>query len=302
MPFASNIRLECKGQVELLRKDKSATKEHLLYHVIFMTKFFLYFATALYLIVNTIKKIIIKRIFIPVITNATFKNREFIIPRGPFKGMKYNIREAHGSTWLPKLFGIYESELHPTLNEIISDRLPTYDVIIDVGTADGYYLTGFALKSKNLNKSIDLIGFELDEKRRNECKRLSQLNGVNDVKLLKKGTPQNLASVVKKYKKGLIFCDCEGCEFTLFSKSMIKNLTNFDLLIEIHDIEEGESAFNIFIKKLSKHFDIDIIGANKILNMNKIEDVKIPKFILREIFTEGRIKSVGWIYAKSKSN
>jgi hypothetical protein len=154
----------------------------------------------------------------------------------------------------------------------------------------------------NLNKSIDLIGFELDEKRRNECKRLSQLNGVNDVKLLKKGTPQNLASVVKKYKKGLIFCDCEGCEFTLFSKSMIKNLTNFDLLIEIHDIEEGESAFNIFIKKLSKHFDIDIIGANKILNMNKIEDVKIPKFILREIFTEGRIKSVGWIYAKSKSN
>ena len=62
---------------------------------------------------------------------------------GPFKGMTYPDSTSIGSVWLPKMLGIYESELHDILEEICSKN---YSTIINIGAGEGYYAVGLALR------------------------------------------------------------------------------------------------------------------------------------------------------------
>src|SRR5690606_8070667 len=55
---------------------------------------------------------------------------------GVFEGMRYSSFTAFGSELYPKLLGSYELEIQGVITELAQQ---SFDVIVDVGCAEGYY-------------------------------------------------------------------------------------------------------------------------------------------------------------------
>jgi hypothetical protein len=58
--------------------------------------------------------------------------------------MNYGSIGALCSTFIPKIIGSYECELHPAIEEIIVNN---YAEVWDVGCAEGYYAVGSGFKN-----------------------------------------------------------------------------------------------------------------------------------------------------------
>lgn len=243
---------------------------------------------------------ITNKYLIPKLLHKKYSMQEGKILRGPFKGMKYDIEKNHGSAWRPKLLGVYEHELHPILNTIFKERMHHYSKIIDIGTAEGYYLNGFALTSKKKGYQTELIGFESEEERINECIRLNKVNDLNNIRVLGECTKEKMLSTINENDQGLIFCDCEGFEHELFTPNLISEITGFDLLIELHELDSNSNeAFNVFIERLSKDYEIEIIPIRNYRVKSEMLDLNVPAVLTYNLLDEGRMNSVGWIFAKS---
>ena len=91
---------------------------------------------------------------------------------GPFEGMKYGSVISQCSLHYPKLLGSYESELHPWIQQV---RDCTYEIVVDVGAAEGYYAVGIA----RLMPATKVIAYELDPGAREQLKKLASLNGLS---------------------------------------------------------------------------------------------------------------------------
>lgn len=78
-----------------------------------------------------------------VVEESRFRNKcdrcfaDSVVKSGPFAGLRYPSITSYGSAIYPKLIGTYESELFCDINNLMKD---TYDSIIDIGFAEGYYL------------------------------------------------------------------------------------------------------------------------------------------------------------------
>ena len=145
---------------------------------------------------------------------------------GPFAGMKY-MNEVFYSSATPRWLGTYEMELHPAVEEI---GRRGYQVIIDVGSAEGYYAVGLA----RLCPHAKVYAFDTDPWSREQCRRLSQINElsarVNVRGLMKSG---DLAPLVAD--PTLIVCDIEGYELRLLDPQLCSALLGCDLLVEVHE-------------------------------------------------------------------
>ena len=179
---------------------------------------------------------------------ATYGRR---VLQGPFAGMKY-IVSASGSELIPKLVGTYESELHATIERIISSR---YDRLIDVGCAEGYYAVGIAYRCQR----IFVEAYDIDPIARKRCEEMSRLNGVQDrLKIGEMFTPDAFQS--DPDKRTLIICDCEGAELELFGLSQAHKWANCDILVELHDFLNPEITPSIIVN-LSESHDIQLINS-----------------------------------------
>lgn len=147
---------------------------------------------------------------------------------GPFKGLKYARFESAGSTILPKLIGSYEHEISTVLDEIIGF---SYDTILNIGCAEGYYAVGLALKCAGAR----VYGYDIDGKARDLCLEMARLNGVDDRLSVHSVCTDGMLADFRFVGKSLIICDCEGAEMALFTENNISNISNCDLLIETHD-------------------------------------------------------------------
>jgi hypothetical protein len=144
---------------------------------------------------------------------------------GPFAGMLYPRDAALSRISIPKLLGTYEQELHPIISEIERRH---YDVVIDIGSAEGYYAVGLArlLRAK-------VMAFDPEPRERRFCREAANLNGVSDLVTLR---DLFLPSMVKELAnlQALCICDCEGFESHIFSVENVSYTHNWDLLIELH--------------------------------------------------------------------
>lgn len=149
---------------------------------------------------------------------------------GPFQGMIYGDKSA-GSSYVAKLVGSYEEELHPTIEAIVAKQ-PS--IIIDVGCAEGYYAVGLA---KRLPMA-QVYAFDIDPDAREYCMELAKLNslqsqlhirGLCNMEILEKMLKEMAA------QPAFIFCDCEGYEAELFDPTLVPSLKRCDFLIEFHD-------------------------------------------------------------------
>ncbi|GAJ03085.1 unnamed protein product, partial [marine sediment metagenome] len=102
----------------------------------------------------------------------TIINNDLEVLHGPFKGLKYVSYEA-ALTALPKIIGTYERELHPVLKRIIESE---FDIMLNIGAAEGYYAIGIALLRPNLK----IIAFDIDPNVRKILQKMILLNNVNN--------------------------------------------------------------------------------------------------------------------------
>lgn len=152
------------------------------------------------------------------------------VAAGPFRGMKY-VGEAFSSVHLPKLLGIYERELVPAVEAACSDE-PR--VVIDIGSAEGYYAVGFALR---LPQSA-VYAFESDPGARAVLQDLATLNEVaTRVTILGTCDREALSLLLDRCGSGstLIVCDAEGAEDSLLDPRLVPKLTSASMLIETHE-------------------------------------------------------------------
>lgn len=153
-----------------------------------------------------------------------YGNGPILVQTGPFKGMKY-INESVWGPIEPKWIGCYEQELHQVMNHIIGHN---YETIIDIGSAEGYYSVGLAVRIPSAN----VFSYEIDPWSRAQQKRLATLNGVENLRI--KGVCS--APEIDHVSQGrtLVVCDIEGSEFELMAPAKSVSLLAADVLVEVH--------------------------------------------------------------------
>jgi hypothetical protein len=150
---------------------------------------------------------------------------------GPFAGMCWGTR-AVGSELPPKLLGTYEMEL-----AAIIERLPVFDLVIDIGAAEGWYAVGL-LHRKIAQK---VVAFELTEQGRTACQDNARRNAVAEqLEIRGKCDVAELQHLLGSPPRAdfrvLIVSDCEGFESELFSGRVLELCRKAHLIIETHEL------------------------------------------------------------------
>ena len=187
------------------------------------------------------------------IIRALTSRNGWVVQSGPFAGMRY-VANAVGSTLAAKLVGSYESELHSTIQLILKSN---YQRIIDIGCAEGYYAVGLAFK----HASVLIHAFDIDERGRELCKQMAQMNGVDSrVSIEEECTHETLQSLVTS--GSLIICDCEGCELELLQPSLVPSLLDCDLLVELHEALKPGLTDKL-LERFKETHSIDLIDSQE---------------------------------------
>lgn len=144
---------------------------------------------------------------------------------GPFANMIYPLEAAMTRLSIAKLLGTYEQELHSVLATVAGRK---YDIVIDIGSAEGYYAVGLARMLKTTVLAYDPEPYE-----RNFCQQAAELNGVSDLVQM-----QDLffATDISRFagKRVLCLCDCEGFEANIFTQESLSGVADWDIIIELH--------------------------------------------------------------------
>jgi len=148
---------------------------------------------------------------------------------GPFQGLFY-VGDSVGSSYFPKILGIYEKELHGILE---ANKLDTFDKIVVIGAGEGYYAVGFAKKWKR-----PVVAFEQDKKGRDLITRLAL---INRTEVFIKNSFE--ASTDTLSKKDFILMDIEGGEEELLDRARFDAWKESVILVEVHSNEIKEKLY-----------------------------------------------------------
>ena len=157
------------------------------------------------------------------IANTLIKLNGTKVVGGPFKGMDF-LNSVSEGCYVPKLLGNYESELHDYIIKIVKSKP---DIIINVGSAEGYYSVGL----KMLLPDTEVYAFDIDKNAQEKRKELSNINGV-DINI--EGEFQSHMLEEFNNKKIFFMFDIEGDEINLINKENIHLYTNCEICMELH--------------------------------------------------------------------
>lgn len=146
---------------------------------------------------------------------------------GPFKGMRY-LPVNCGSALLPKIAGTYEMELHPVIEQL---KAKDVDVVLDVGSAEGYYAIGLT----RFLKPRATHCFDVDPAAHPTMQRLAKLNAVDGTIVTHRlCEPKSFEELLAPARKPLVVMDCEGCEYDLLDPDNAPMLRRAMILVETH--------------------------------------------------------------------
>jgi hypothetical protein len=148
-----------------------------------------------------------------------------IVKYGPFAGTVYPMAAATSRHAIPKLLGTYEQELHHIIDACGRRR---YDVIIDIGSAEGYYAVGLA---KLLHTQV--LAYEPEPIERSLCAEAARLNGVEGLVEMRELFRPSDISLFRECRV-LCVCDCEGFEAKIFTPQTVADVAKWDILVELH--------------------------------------------------------------------
>lgn len=214
-----------------------------------------------------------------------------VIKAGPFTGMRY-IRIPPYRALPGKIVGFYERELHEAVNETLQK---SYDTMINVGSAEGYYSIGYARAFPNTTT----YAFDIDPRQQAFCQQLAQLNNVEKrVEIRGECRIEDLQQLVTQ--KTLIFMDCEGCEFNLLKPDQVPNLKFADIIVELHDFDDGSRNQHIKSTFSPTHDVVEIkFSPRHVSEYPEVQFLTSEKD--RELAVMDRdVESQSWFYLRSK--
>ncbi len=224
-------------------------------------------------------------------------DKQLVVMNGPFKGMAY-ASMAHGSQLLPKLLGSYEEPIHQWIHQIMHGG--TYQSIIDVGCAEGYYAVGFSMAP---SKPV-VHAFDVNEQALAEARELARLNEVgNNLHFHNLFERSSLQAVLSASPggKALLFMDVEGAERELIDPVAIPELAEVDILVELHDCFLPGLTEEI-VCRLSASHRIDIIVDYPWREAAyTCADPSLDADDLQQIMNEVRPDHMRWLLARTKS-
>lgn len=145
---------------------------------------------------------------------------------GPFAGMDYVVRASEGSRAARHL-GAYEASLAPVIEAIIA-KAP--EVIVDIGSAEGYYAVGLARRLPETR----VLARDANPKAQALCAALAKANGV-DGRVEIGGIFNHTDFALCNTAKTVVICDIEGAEDGLLDPVAAPGLLKADILVECHD-------------------------------------------------------------------
>jgi hypothetical protein len=178
-----------------------------------------------------------------------------VVSGGPFFGL----RLPHENFWgqhASKLLGLYEQELHETLESVIASQP---DSVTNVGCAEGYYALGLSLRLPN----CPTYAFDRDERAQTICKSGVELNSLTAHTFVNGCcTHANLVALVQSSEKPFLLIDCEGCERELLLGSDYP-FKHARILVECHDFLDRDITRDIVAKFSKSHIVTTIKQAGR---------------------------------------
>lgn len=218
---------------------------------------------------------------------------------GPFEGLKYPESRSLHSTFVPKLLGTYESELHPVFNEL---KEINFSKILDVGCAEGYYAVGLA----RIFPKAQIVAYDINIEAKATCEKMGILNGIKipESLLIKENCDELELLNLPPNETNLIISDCEGFESELFTPSVCGHLKNSFLIIEAHDFivpgvsEALQERFgNSHLVRVIKN--VDDLFKPRFFNVPQLDGFSLDWKI--KLMAEKRPSQMEWIYCSPKN-
>jgi hypothetical protein len=184
-----------------------------------------------------------------VLANTFLKLEGARIRGGPFAGMNYVAAATEGAL-IPRLLGIYESELHPHIQAFAADGL---EMVIDVGCAEGYYAVGLA----RLMPQAIVHAFDIDAAARTACADLAARNDVAErVQIGGAFPPDGFQAFAGQ--RVLVMMDVEGAELDLLRPDLAPALAGMSLIVETHDVFR-RGALQELVRRFAPTHEIEIV-------------------------------------------
>ena len=184
-----------------------------------------------------------------MIANTFIKHHGVTVLHGPFAGMQYVDHATEGAL-APRLFGSYESELHPHLERLRGSGL---ECVIDIGCAEGYYAVGLA----RMLPSVTVHAHDTDPKARAACAQLAASNGVADrVQIGGEFQPEDFQAFAGR--NTLVIMDAEGAEDDVLLPERAPALAGMRLIVETHDLFR-RGVKQRLIERFSPTHEIEVV-------------------------------------------
>jgi hypothetical protein len=213
---------------------------------------------------------------------------------GPFAGLRFPPQAILASANSAALVGTYEMELHPWLQRLVPGK---YDRLLDIGSAEGYYAIGMALRTGSQVDAFDAASIA-----RRLCRSTARLNGVSHLVRVHSFCTRRILMQLAG-RRCFILSDCEGYEESLFSEDVIGALAHSDLIIELHDgsAPEGRTR-ELLIRRFRPTHGIQIARFRP-RDLSHFPDPALAEMLgadaIRAISEEGRTPGQEWLFATS---
>jgi len=161
-----------------------------------------------------------------LITNTLIAQQGNVVQSGPFAGLRFVGQTSEGCS-APRLLGCYEHELHPHLERLIGQ---SFDVVLNIGCADGYYAVGLAQRMPG----VSVFAHDLNPAAQTGCRAVAELNGVAG-RVRVGGLFQGPEFADFADKKTWLVMDIEGGERELLDPALYPALRGMTVLVECHD-------------------------------------------------------------------
>lgn len=223
---------------------------------------------------------------------------DLTVANGPFRGMRYPSLDSTGSELYPKLVGSYEAELHAVVEKFLEQA--SYELIVDIGCAEGFYAVGLARRCPG----IPVHAFDINDRAQIMCREMALLNGVGDQVSAGAFCTAELLKNLVSGRKSLIICDCEGYEDKLFTPDNLSGLLNSDLIIELHDFVDVNISPKLLNLFESTH-EIQVIKS-----IDDIEKMRTYTFLngsyslyeKKRLYEERRPGIMEWMVCRPRSD
>lgn len=213
---------------------------------------------------------------------------------GAFKGLKVPINLIWAKNDLASiLIGFYEQQII----EWIVERKIDFLNLIDVGSADGFYLAGIL----NSGLAETGVGFESSKIGRESSLRMLDMNGLvsrcvilGEADLNFMNTAQQFTSE-KPDRWSLLLCDIEGGELEVFGDSSLKLLQRYFLVIELHEWTYSPGDLDKLKALLSTTHDLQFLATSS-RNPSLVPEIRELSDDQRwNLCSEGRRHDMRWL-------